>query len=833
MSEITEHSSPAPEDEIHHDTDSSSTFPPTPLQTNAREGLSPVSPRPLHVTEPSSVPVLENQMDPAFIKTGEPTANAVEALDNLQTANLGDDSEVLDTGASNTILYDPASTASIPEPKDTTMGENEDHTEDSTNNQNTAETNESSPTTNGAVNYSAHFSPTANSNTSPTTTASQAAAIPASLAAPSLIPSDLQLLLSQLSPETLKVASPATPATTTTLPLLPTHPPSSQPQLASSPSATASLPVAIAPASAPNLPPNPLTGTHSLPAAPTNNTTSNNNINNNPPPSLPKPPHVRPRSMSQSSSVEDEGEGKPFSPEEEKAYEEFLSEEREYVSKGQWDRFPAGSRLFIGNLPTEKVTKRDLFRIFSRHGRLAQISIKQAFGFIQFLDVSSCHSAIKGEEGTPVRGRRMHLEVSKPQKNTRQERRRTRSPDARGPLSPRPSRSDYRERDRYPDRDRHYRGDDRGPPRGRDDDRDRDRDMDRGRGRDSYRGGRDRDEYRRSPPPRMRRDDYRPSRDRTRSRTPPSRYRSRSPADSLAIPRRAPHEIPEVQFIVTEKLHDEFIYYVREPFHKKKIKNDVLYLSPRIPLDDVIRRQILEGVLAVGILNHKSETTGKFTMQVFDRRGGESNVRFETYDDLAPEIAGELVDRVKLQTGASYRGYPQPQIVSPYGAPMAMPAAMPQANMQDMLKAFDPAMLQQFLGNMQQMGGNPALIQQQLQQMQQMQQAQQQQQQQHQQHQPQSHQQHSRQNSQQMYGHQPEPAQPKQQQMQASLASLLASRGAVPQPQSQQSAPQQSYGGQQGYPPNLATLLASANASGSGQPGQVNNLLETLAQLKR
>jgi len=128
----------------------------------------------------------------------------------------------------------------------------------------------------------------------------------------------------------------------------------------------------------------------------------------------------------------------------------------------------------------------------------------------------------------------------------------------------------------------------------------------------------------------MRRDDYRPSRDRTRSRTPPSRYRSRSPADSLAIPRRAPHEVPEVQFIVTEKLHDEFIYYVREPFHKKKIKNDVLYLSPRIPVEDVVRRQIFEGVLAVGFLNLKSETTGKFTMQVFDRRGGESNVRFES-----------------------------------------------------------------------------------------------------------------------------------------------------------------------------------------------------------
>jgi len=202
------------------------------------------------------------------------------------------------------------------------------------------------------------------------------------------------------------------------------------------------------------------------------------------------------------------------------------------------------------------------------------------------------------------------------------------------------------------------------------------------------------------------------------------------------------------------------------------------------------------------------------------------------YDDLAPEIAGELVDRVKLQTASSYMGYhPQPQLVSPYGTAMAIPGAAPQANIQDMLKAFDPAMIQQFLGNMQQMGGNPALIQQQLQQMQHLQ---------HQQppqpqppQQSQAHQQHSRQNSQQLYARQPEAAQPKQQQMQANLASLLASRGAVPQPQSQQTVPQQPYGGQQGYPPNLATLLAGASPTATGQPGQVNNLLETLAQLKR
>ncbi|KAF2459532.1 hypothetical protein BDY21DRAFT_192118 [Lineolata rhizophorae] len=97
----------------------------------------------------------------------------------------------------------------------------------------------------------------------------------------------------------------------------------------------------------------------------------------------------------------------PWGPEVQKLYDQFLSDERSYVTEGQWDKFPANSRLFVGNLPSEKVTKRDLFHIFFRHGRLAQISIKQAYGFIQYLDAESCLKALRAEEGRTVRGRRM------------------------------------------------------------------------------------------------------------------------------------------------------------------------------------------------------------------------------------------------------------------------------------------------------------------------------------------------------------------------------------------------------------------------------------------
>ena len=65
------------------------------------------------------------------------------------------------------------------------------------------------------------------------------------------------------------------------------------------------------------------------------------------------------------------------------------------------------SKHAIGNLPSEQVTKRDLFYAFYRYGRLAQVSIKQAYGFVQFHDVAACQRALKGEQGQEIRGRKM------------------------------------------------------------------------------------------------------------------------------------------------------------------------------------------------------------------------------------------------------------------------------------------------------------------------------------------------------------------------------------------------------------------------------------------
>ena len=138
-----------------------------------------------------------------------------------------------------------------------------------------------------------------------------------------------------------------------------------------------------------------------------------------------------------SQGIDDEEQ--PWGPEIQKKYDQFLHDERKYVTEGVWDRFPPGSRLFVGmfcrrlvvladvvdkeagNLPTEKVTKRDLFHIFHKHGKLAQISLKQAYGFVQFLEATSWYDALSKEQGVAIRGRKIresaHLSSALPNSN--------------------------------------------------------------------------------------------------------------------------------------------------------------------------------------------------------------------------------------------------------------------------------------------------------------------------------------------------------------------------------------------------------------------------------
>ncbi|KAK4496926.1 hypothetical protein PRZ48_011375 [Zasmidium cellare] len=341
-------------------------------------------------------------------------------------------------------------------------------------------------------------------------------------------------------------------------------------------------------------------------------------------------------------------EDQPWTQDIQRKYDHFMEEERRYVNEAKWDQFPPGSRLFVGtrdlhgkrfskeqllietagNLSSEKVTKRDIFHVFHNYGELAQISIKQAYGFVQFLRAEDCQRALQAEQGRQIRDKRIHLEISKPQKPSNRQ-------QQQGQQSNRRSRSPDHRRGKSGSFDRYDRGAN-------------------GRGREGFRPG-----YR-SPSPRGYRDrhDDRYHR-RSRSRSPgygrDSRYRGPSPRrdldDDLPLPRRDPRDVPDVQIIALDQLDRDFLAWVENAFKQRGLRTDVLYLSARLNEESVVRRQIVEGVLAVSKLRRRNQDSSKINLTIFKRKSGNRDVQFEEYDGQDPAICCELVLREKAMNG--------------------------------------------------------------------------------------------------------------------------------------------------------------------------------------
>ncbi|KAH1290064.1 hypothetical protein KXX33_008835 [Aspergillus fumigatus] len=393
----------------------------------------------------------------------------------------------------------------------------------------------------------------------------------------------------------------------------------------------------------------------------------------------------------------------PWGPDVQKKYDQFLHDERVYVTEGLWDRFPAGSRLFVGNLPTERVTKRDLFHIFHQYGKLAQISIKQAYGFIQFVDASACKHALDCEQGAVTlrfqnhRGilgqdhRHLnHLVVLHPggpgPRNTAE----ADLPAAviRGlreiamidltsqveshlvTLEMSRTTADATIIDPLHDRHLHVRSEEEmGTDLG----------IELLNGtivvRDAVLGHH---------------------------------------MEETDVPRRAPRDVPEVQILVLEEVDRNFIFHVENAFRNRGLRVDVLVLGPRIPLNAAVQRQIKEGVLAVVRLSRPNQFSRKIPLQVFDRSGGPDNVRFNEYPEVEPNIAAEIIFHAQaMQRGATSLPFqPNPAFAMPSlpTAPIPqapLPAVPASSNVANVISSLDGPTLQSLLSALQQRQQQP------------------------------------------------------------------------------------------------------------------------------
>ncbi|KAI0454691.1 hypothetical protein F5B21DRAFT_231207 [Xylaria acuta] len=382
-----------------------------------------------------------------------------------------------------------------------------------------------------------------------------------------------------------------------------------------------------------------------------------------------------------------------------KRWEAFLQDERKYVSEAKWDRFPEGSRIFIGNLSSERASKKEVFNIFSKYGRLAQISLKQAYGFVQYHTVAEGQAAMDNLQGMDIRGKKINLEFSRAQKkdsegnrtnrakrdSERQDTNRGRRDDYRPGRQASPRRSNHR---RLPSYDSNVRG--------------------RGFRESSYSSDRRRSQS----PGYSSRDSY--------GRRIPSPYPRYTSSVDLDLPRRYGPEVPDVQFLLLEDVKRDFVSWAQNAFANQGLRVDIMFLNPQFPRDAVIQRQVMEGVHAVAELDFRAQEYGRIPLQVFDRSAGYNNVRFDQYQDLDPAIAAQLVARTKSQSQIPpppYHGsqYPPIQQYPPSTQGHYMPPSYPNQPYPSLVAPgpggapLNPATVHKILGSLNgQQGGQQA-----------------------------------------------------------------------------------------------------------------------------
>ncbi|CAI4217533.1 unnamed protein product [Parascedosporium putredinis] len=315
--------------------------------------------------------------------------------------------------------------------------------------------------------------------------------------------------------------------------------------------------------------------------------------------------------------------GEPASPNYHRMWDRYVTDEKRYMAEQKWDRFPEGSRVFIGNLSSDKVTKRDVFALFHRFGRLAQISLKSAFGFVQYHTLEEAQAAVENLQGVEVKGRKIHLEFSRTQKKKDAKEERARSPD-------------------------------RGP-----------------RGREAVNKGAAKAVI--TAPIVVKN---------PMAGTGNLKIIDLGTGPCLLGLEGGTAETESRILLLLQEVDPNFVNWVRGAFIERGLRTDVMIVNPAYHIKkDIISRLVVDGVCGIVELDFKGQDRGEVYLHLYDLSRGLSNVSFNEYQGLKPATAADLVSQTKskpsYQTAQpSYGSGPQTGF---YGQPPATQPMIPAA----------------------------------------------------------------------------------------------------------------------------------------------------------
>lgn len=67
------------------------------------------------------------------------------------------------------------------------------------------------------------------------------------------------------------------------------------------------------------------------------------------------------------------------------------------------------SRVFIGNLPSEKVNRSEVEAMFAEYGTVLGVSLHKSYGFVQFDDEAVAKKAVAGVHGKKLEGNHLGI----------------------------------------------------------------------------------------------------------------------------------------------------------------------------------------------------------------------------------------------------------------------------------------------------------------------------------------------------------------------------------------------------------------------------------------